>query len=372
MEKVIHIMDLLEQNGFTCFASFRNLRHGKGAQEDYLSFLQLAMKACGCFLFLSSESSRSMECDAMRVELPYLVNELEGKPRLEYLLEDYQDTPFLAKRTLKKAFPSQEQCRDEEDLLLRLEKLLSQTSKNEKNEAGSAQKRVSESSSDQRIQEEAEAKVRAQRFAKAFKEPILDGGYLYYGEYPQRKVNDPAILQKLQDAALKPTYGLFLTINGEKFAKYDGQWFYVTPIAWEILHKEGKECLVVSRDLIDARRYDPNDSGYLKSEIRKWLHEHFFPHAFPHPDFVWTASSGEATLLCFRGLDNVRTFGVPTAGYASANVPYTLTDGYRLVITTSCDKARTGEVFCDDPIEPDVETDTPLEDAVSWIATSQR
>ena len=86
----------------------------------------------------------------------------------------------------------------------------------------------------------------------------------------------------------------------------------------------------------------------------------------------WTASSGEATLLCFRGLDNVRTFGVPTAGYASANVPYTLIDGYRLVITTSCDKARTGEVFCDDPIEPDVETDTPLEDAVSWIATSQR
>ena len=86
----------------------------------------------------------------------------------------------------------------------------------------------------------------------------------------------------------------------------------------------------------------------------------------------WTASSGEATLLCFRGLDNVRTFGVPTAGYASANVPYTLTDGYRLVITTSCDKARTGDVFCDDPIEPDVETDTPLEDAVSWIATSQR
>lgn len=81
----------------------------------------------------------------------------------------------------------------------------------------------------------------------------------------------------------------------------------------------------------------------------------------------WTASSGEATLLCFRGLDNVRTFGVPTAGYASGNVPYPLIDGYRLVITTSCDKARTGEVFCDDPIAPDVETDTPLEDAVSWI-----
>lgn len=29
------------------------------------------------------------------------------------------------------------------------------------------------------------------------------------------------------------------------------------------------------------------------------------------------ASSAEVTLLTFRGLDNVRTFGEPTAGYAS-------------------------------------------------------
>ena len=80
-----------------------------------------------------------------------------------------------------------------------------------------------------------------------------------------------------------------------------------------------------------------------------------------------TASSGEATLLCFRGLDNVRTFGGPTAGYASANISHILADGYLFAITSSCDEARTGEVFCDDPIAPDVETDTPLEDAASWI-----
>jgi len=80
-----------------------------------------------------------------------------------------------------------------------------------------------------------------------------------------------------------------------------------------------------------------------------------------------TASSGEATLLAFRGLGNARTFGCPTAGYASANVPYTLPDGYTLVLTTSRDVARTGEVFCDDPIRPDVETDTPLASALVWI-----
>ena len=80
-----------------------------------------------------------------------------------------------------------------------------------------------------------------------------------------------------------------------------------------------------------------------------------------------TASSGEATLICFRGLDYVRVFGGPTAGYASANQPFPLPGGDHLVLTTGCDVARTGEVFCDDPVEPDVLTDTPLEDALEWI-----
>ena len=39
------------------------------------------------------------------------------------------------------------------------------------------------------------------------------------------------------------------------------------------------------------------------------------------------------------------------------------------MITTASDMARTGEVFCDDPIEPDVTTESPLEDAAVWIET---
>ena len=81
----------------------------------------------------------------------------------------------------------------------------------------------------------------------------------------------------------------------------------------------------------------------------------------------WTASSGEAVLLCFRGLDSVRVFGGPTAGYASANRPFPMPDGSSLVLTTGCDVARTGEVFCDDPIDPDELTGTPLEDALAWL-----
>jgi C-terminal processing protease CtpA/Prc len=80
-----------------------------------------------------------------------------------------------------------------------------------------------------------------------------------------------------------------------------------------------------------------------------------------------TASSGEATLLCFRGLQNMRVFGTPTAGYASSNVPYPMPDGSQLVLTVGSDVTRTGEEFCDDPIVPDSLTESPMEEAIAWL-----
>ena len=81
----------------------------------------------------------------------------------------------------------------------------------------------------------------------------------------------------------------------------------------------------------------------------------------------WTGSSGEAVLICFRGLPNTRTFGSPTAGYCSCNQPFALYGGSQLVLTIGEDIARTGEAFCDDPIAPDVLTETPFEDALEWL-----
>lgn len=82
----------------------------------------------------------------------------------------------------------------------------------------------------------------------------------------------------------------------------------------------------------------------------------------------WTASSGEAVLLAFRGMENIRTFGAPTAGYASVNTVCPLYDGAQLWLTVAADvSVRTGEVFCEDPISPDVLTDEPEKDAAAWI-----
>ena len=131
-----------------------------------------------------------------------------------------------------------------------------------------------------------------------------------------------------------------------------------------------------------VHRFLPADDGMLRFRTRKrtqWIPLSYAvqvagvqqmsriecPVAILTDDY--TASSGEATLICFRGLDYVRVFGGPTAGYASANQPFPLPGGDHLVLTTGCDVARTGEVFCDDPIQPDVVTETPMEDALEWI-----
>ena len=85
-----------------------------------------------------------------------------------------------------------------------------------------------------------------------------------------------------------------------------------------------------------------------------------------------TASSGEATLLCFKGLENVRFFGCDTAGYCSTNTIKRLYDGAMIQLTIGCDVDRTGRKYCEDPIAPDVYTDDPIGDATEWILNEMR
>lgn len=81
-----------------------------------------------------------------------------------------------------------------------------------------------------------------------------------------------------------------------------------------------------------------------------------------------TASSAEATMLSFRGLENSRSFGVPTAGYASANIVVDMPDGAGIMLTVAKDVARTGEEFAEEPVKPDVVTDNPEAEATRWLS----
>ena len=106
IDKVTELCELLEEQGFECFVAARNLRHGKGAVEDYNKALESAMDHSKCIVFVSSMNSRSFSCDALTIELPYIQgrdienspaehrNNYKGipqqykKPRVEYRIEE--------------------------------------------------------------------------------------------------------------------------------------------------------------------------------------------------------------------------------------------------------------------------------------------
>ena len=176
------------------------------------------------------------------------------------------------------------------------------------------------------------------------------------------KVSDSLYLHTVLDFLLahQDAQGVVLDLRGNRGGNMYPMIAAVSPLLPDgiILKFKGRKRTVpVSLD------YVLSSNGLAAGEIPK------FPSTLPVAILTdeWTGSSGEAVLLCFRGLGNARSFGIPTAGFASANIVEPLSDGYTLLITVSCNEARTGEVFCDDPVSPDVETQTPLEDAEAWI-----
>lgn len=81
MEKVAELTEVLEAQGLKCFVAARNLRHGKGAVENYNAALEEAMDHCRALVFVSSTNSRSFNCDALTIELPYVQKkDLENAP----------------------------------------------------------------------------------------------------------------------------------------------------------------------------------------------------------------------------------------------------------------------------------------------------
>jgi len=82
-----------------------------------------------------------------------------------------------------------------------------------------------------------------------------------------------------------------------------------------------------------------------------------------------TASSGEATVVAFRGRPDTRSFGEPTRGVSTANVVRRLVDGSSLVLTTSLMQDRNGRGD-GRKIEPDQHTRSDvatLAAAQAWL-----
>ncbi len=136
VDKVIELCDYLEGQGISCFMALRNLRHGRGAVDNYDSALKQAIDNCRTVVFVSSKNSRSLSCDALTKELPYIKQkDLENSPaefkysydklpqdymlpRVEYLIEDYCGD--VAEHITKEFFHNLEWCKNKEAVASRI------------------------------------------------------------------------------------------------------------------------------------------------------------------------------------------------------------------------------------------------------------
>ena len=130
---VTDIVNYLEENEIKCFCAQRNLRHGKGAKENYVLELQRAMHNCKCILFISSLNSRTRSCDALDKEIRYLIENEPKKGRIEYVIDQtkYSETKKAALLMLEQYFEGQEYCTNKEDLIKRINKYISGYEKQE-------------------------------------------------------------------------------------------------------------------------------------------------------------------------------------------------------------------------------------------------
>ena len=135
MPKVVELLKFIESEGFSCFAAFRNLQHGKGAVENYEKALQEAINHCSIFLFVSSSNSRKYSCDAFDKELAYIrdtemdrysaeyrsyeqIPEEYKKLRIEYRLDNLPTR--AAERDIKEFFSGLTYVEDHDQLIDRL------------------------------------------------------------------------------------------------------------------------------------------------------------------------------------------------------------------------------------------------------------
>jgi hypothetical protein len=84
------------------------------------------------------------------------------------------------------------------------------------------------------------------------------------------------------------------------------------------------------------------------------------------------ASSGEATVIAFRGRPNTRSFGAATCGLSTANGGFTMSDGAQLVLANAVMADRTGNRY-GVPVPPDEFITDPAEAvqrAIQWLRGS--
>ena len=149
-----------------------------------------------------------------------------------------------------------------------------------------------------------------ERYVAPISAPTKIGNNITYGIYPQTHINNSSLISSLNSDAVLSSNGWYL-YKGEYYAKisatpykneykfYDGvsiksgskYWFKCEPITWKIL-SDVDGYFLLSNIVLDSRAYYSTLStrtingqtvypdNYVYSDIRIWLNEDFYNHAF--------------------------------------------------------------------------------------------
>ena len=224
LTEVIRILEHVEYNGFTCFAAFRNLQHGRDAVAKYEEALKTAIDHCTVFLFVSSVNSRSFYCDAFSKELVYVrdsemkkhsecrtyaqIPSKYKKLRIEYRLDNHPTR--ATDRDMRDFFSGITYVEDLDTLIDRLAECLSPTNITYTDEepmfSEDEIKRRVEEELRKRAEEESRAKAEAKSEATTKKAKLNFSNGYYEGEVKNGQANGN---------------GTFYYNDGDR---YEGEW----------------------------------------------------------------------------------------------------------------------------------------------------
>lgn len=295
IDKVLELVENIEAQGLTCFIAMRNLRHGRGAKANYLTELQTAMKNCRNLIFVSSKNSRALNCDALKIELPF-IKELDianipvgyknnyadpkvlgyKKPRIEYRL-DNEKTPF-ADIFLKEFFAGLEYAKSLDDTLERLALIITNGfgEKNLTNDDTKAEERI----------KELEKMLENERLSK---QPSVSLSKPKESEFKQPIVS-PSITQEIPKAENRIVSLKDCKVGDYiKFGKYEQDNNIANgkeDIEWLVLDKVDGKALVISKYALDCKQYNTSRTNvtWETCSIRSWLNTDFINSAFSNTE----------------------------------------------------------------------------------------
>ena len=133
--------------------------------------------------------------------------------------------------------------------------------------------------------------------------PITVYGTIEFGMYPSSHINDQNLISELNRISSPNSRGYY-EYNNKYYAKktatsddysdvynlfMDGvqiendktYWFNVEPIKWDVFSVTDTTYTLVSTSIIDSYKFDDDQSyDYKQSDIRAWLNDYFYNHAF--------------------------------------------------------------------------------------------